>query len=81
MRQVRCDAGGVDNIVESELVDQRGELQKKGQRLSKIVSYAFGHVAIARRRQTCPMPPAAPATTVQDSLESLSCGIYQNAGM
>lgn len=33
MRQVGRDTGGVDDIVEGKLVDQRGQLQEEGQRL------------------------------------------------
>jgi hypothetical protein len=34
VRQIGRDTGGVDDIVQGELVNQRGELEEKGQRLS-----------------------------------------------
>lgn len=33
MRQVSCNTGSVDNIVEGELVNEGGELEEEGQRL------------------------------------------------
>ncbi len=40
MRQVGGDTGGVDDIVEGELVNERGELEEQRQRLACRVSNA-----------------------------------------
>ena len=40
MGQVGGDTGGVDNIVEGELVNERGELEEQRQRLRRSVSTA-----------------------------------------
>lgn len=36
MREVGGNTGGVDNIVEGELIDERGELQEQGQGLWRV---------------------------------------------
>jgi len=36
--EVGSDTGGVDDIVQSELIDKRGELQKQGQGLGRWLS-------------------------------------------
>ena len=38
MRQVGGDTGGVDDIVEGELVNERGELEEQRQRLVCVAS-------------------------------------------
>ena len=38
MRKVGGHTGGVDDIVEGELVDERASLEKEGQRLRRDVS-------------------------------------------
>lgn len=49
----------VDNIVESELVNERGGFAEEGQRLHWSVEC----LVHGRRRITCPIPPEAPRTT------------------
>ena len=66
MRQVGGDTGGVDHIVESELANEGGELQEQRQRLRGIASVAGCLQVRSESRQTCPIPPEAPATTVDD---------------
>lgn len=61
MRQVGGNTGGVDNIVEGELIDERGELQEQGQGLWRIDQHrrmaddasrgSFIPVQYRRRRQ------------------------------
>lgn len=41
MREISCNTGGVDNIVEGELVNEGAELEEKGQWLSLIVGVSF----------------------------------------
>jgi hypothetical protein len=38
VRKVCGDTGGVDNIVQCELIDERGELEQQGQGLTKASS-------------------------------------------
>ena len=63
MRQVGSDTGGVDDIVEGELVNERGELEEQRQRLECAVS-ACSFPSAFGGHHTCPIPPEAPATTV-----------------
>lgn len=78
VREIGSDTGGVDDIVESELVNERRELEEEGQGLRHMWSamlpsqppiravrrgISHGQVGI---KLTCPIPPAAPATTVHN---------------
>lgn len=76
VREVGSYTGGVDDIVEGKLVNERRQLEKEGQGLRHIWlailpsqpliraqfgrGISHGQVGI---RFTCPIPPAAPATT------------------
>ena len=69
MGQVSGNAGCVDDIVEGELVHEGGELQEQGQRLAR----GGGQQELLSECSdssppgwslTCPIPPAAPATTI-----------------
>jgi hypothetical protein len=65
VRQIGRDTGGVDDIVERELVNEGRELQEQREGLSKSVSHYYQSADIVPlKRPTWPMPPAAPATTV-----------------
>lgn len=65
MRQVGGNTGGVDNIVEGELIDERGELQEQGQGLWRVDQHRrMTDDAVKGELHTCPIPPEAPATTV-----------------
>ncbi len=59
--QVGRHAGGVDDIIEGELVDERGGLEEEGERLY-MWSVSWSTIGILTSL-TCPMPPDAPATT------------------
>jgi hypothetical protein len=65
VRKVRSDTGCVDDIVQCELIDERGELQQQGQGLdNNIISTEAFDSNVQERNCTCPMPPEAPATTI-----------------
>jgi hypothetical protein len=57
--QVGSDTGRVHNIVESELSDELARLEEEGQWLCHVNRVLELPSSIC----TCPMPPAAPATT------------------
>jgi len=75
VRQVSGNTGSVDNIVEDELVNEGGELEEERQWLCgnnpdvsrlrplNIGLILAGRIDPKRGSHTCPMPPAAPATT------------------
>ena len=68
VRKVGSNTGGVDNIVESELVHQGAELEQEGQWLIEVLVAPGTPLAREMRvteegSNTCPMPPEAPATT------------------
>ena len=75
MRQVSGNTGGVDDIVEDKLVNERGELEEQRQGLCgnnpdvssvrlRDTGMVLQDVSVPNcGRHTCPMPPAAPATT------------------
>lgn len=58
MAQIGGDAGGVDDIVEGELVDERAGLEEEGQGLGGV----SWHLAVMAGGRTWPMPPEAPRT-------------------
>lgn len=60
MREIGSDTGGVDNIVEGELVDERAGLEEEGERLERLADEGVRGVAW---ELTWPMPPEAPRTT------------------
>lgn len=60
MGKVGGNTWSVDNIVEGELVNERACLQEEGQRLWFMCQQRFGRFRMSRN--TCPIPPAAPAT-------------------
>jgi len=62
MREISRYAGGVDDIVEGELVDERGRLEEEGERLLLFLSVSRSTIGISTSL-TCPIPPEAPATT------------------
>lgn len=78
MREIGSDTGGVDDIVEGELINERRELEEEGQRLRHIWSALLSSqppIRALRRgtchgqdgiKLTCPIPPAAPATTTHN---------------
>jgi hypothetical protein len=56
VRQVGGNTGGVDNIVEGELIDERGELQEQGQGLRRVdqyrrITYGGGFIPVQYRRR------------------------------
>lgn len=73
--EIGGNTGSVDNIVQSQLVDERTGLEEEGQRLIArrcVVSLGVRlrrlREKIEKRRRgrlhTCPIPPEAPATTI-----------------
>lgn len=70
MGEVSGNAGGVDDIVEGELVHEGRELQEQGQRLARGGGQrellSNGSDSSLGRPLTCPIPPEAPATTIHD---------------
>ena len=71
MGKVSGNAGGVDDIVQGELVDVGRGLEKKGQWL--LGRQCWASTAMTGDGATCPMPPEAPATTALTIL--LSCEV------
>lgn len=71
VRKVRGDARGVDDVIESKLIDKRAGLQQKRQRLLNrqyVSVYGRGNIShvytfSSTMKRTWPMPPEAPATT------------------
>jgi hypothetical protein len=67
VREISCDSKGVDDIVESKLIDKRARLKEERERLrfgnlsGSLVSVAIGG------RHTWPIPPEAPRTTIKNS--------------
>lgn len=70
MGKVSGNARCVDDIVEGELVHEGGELQEQGQRLARGGGQqelmSKGSDSSLGWLLTCPIPPAAPATTIFD---------------
>lgn len=64
MGQVSGNTGGVDDIVEGELVDERGVLEEEGQRLLGAVISFLASVMLPSAAHTWPIPPAAPRTAI-----------------
>jgi len=82
VRKISSNTGGVDNIVEGQLVNIRAQLEEEGERLfapgqfscSSIFYFSSDPELVLR---TWPIPPEAPATTIQhrvsrDSIVKLS---------
>lgn len=70
MGKIGGDTGGVDDIVQGELVDMRASLQQKRERLYKTISpISPGKEkrVEAEGKLTWPMPPEAPRTTARVS--------------
>lgn len=74
--KVGSNTRSVDNIVQSQLVDERAALEEKGQGLcedgrgrAELATWTLldrenpGSPGDGEQRHTCPMPPEAPATT------------------
>ena len=65
VREIGSDTGGVDNIVQSKLVNERRGLQEEGEGLKQVL--AEGHQGYKMKREaeklTWPIPPEAPRTT------------------
>lgn len=68
MREVGSDARSVDDIVQSELVNERGSLEKERERLHQNKSATKGRLDSSGL--TWPIPPEAPATTAMVSLQA-----------
>lgn len=65
MGEIGGNAGGVDNIVESKLVDVGRGLEEEGKGLEEV---SMRIVVWRVSAHTWPMPPAAPATTRNTSV-------------
>ena len=67
VREVGGDAGGVNDIIECQLVNEGAVLEEQRERLPEadrqVSKQQRKGVAGARGQQTWPMPPEAPATT------------------
>lgn len=79
MGQVRGNTGGVDNIVESKLIDERTCFQQQRERLdietlviSKLIECLPTRIPRERERHTWPIPPEAPRTTISRGSQ-ISC--------
>lgn len=68
MGEIGGDTWGVDDIVESQLIDEWGGLEEEGQWLRQsalaIILSCWG---LSEVQYTCPIPPEAPATTTDSS--------------
>ena len=64
MRQISGNAGCVDDIVEGELVNEGAQLQEQRKGLEQAaLALVISNSMQRGGKQTCPMPPEAPATT------------------
>ena len=68
MREICSHTGGVDNIIEGKVINKRGRLQQKGERLDDGLVEAHKRPDELCGGHTWPMPPAAPRTTNNKSV-------------
>jgi hypothetical protein len=62
--EIGCDTWGVDDIVESQFGNKRRGLEEEGQWLLRTLSANILNERGIDAKLTCPIPPEAPATTL-----------------
>jgi hypothetical protein len=65
MGEIGRNTWGVDNIIESQLINVWGVLEEEGQWLWAVLAMCHCPLLNCKLLHTCPIPPEAPATTAK----------------